>query len=192
MKPRWQHRAALVCVCVCVTSDHQPLTVRDSPLCGLPTPLVREHGGWPGKGPRQTRPQQQWPYSRGWMQKYRIVIVSRHLTKCMSSLIGFVVYWHYLSIATAHRVCIHSVFCLTTGPKPLPKRVLQKMLFSAFSILSFPQGHPVSTYIFLLVFLSLLLLYINSISFLEGISYTRCDQSVFLSGYFLTLFTLYT
>jgi len=47
------------------------------------------------------------------------------------------------------------VFCLTTGPQPLPKRVRHCDLVLPFQfsrIFLFPQGHSVASYFFFLVF----------------------------------------
>jgi hypothetical protein len=59
-------------------------------------------------------------------------------------------------------VFIHSsVICHTTGPKPLPKRFLylmrSKLSPSNESILFCPQGHPATSYVLFLVFVSLFL-----------------------------------
>jgi len=66
-----------------------------------------------------------------------------------------------LSLYTLYILCvlypfIHSVFCLTTGPKPLTTPALHTVRSRDLeSILSF-QGHPVASYVFNLVFPSLL------------------------------------
>jgi hypothetical protein len=54
---------------------------------------------------------------------------------------------------------IHIVVCITTWPYPLPKRDLNRMrssAFSIYSITSFPWGYPVAAYVFFIVFRSLL------------------------------------
>jgi hypothetical protein len=64
---------------------------------------------------------------------------------------------------------IHSAVCLTTGPLPLPKRVLHRVRSSAssfnFPYLLFSSGHTVAAYAFFLVFpsfLSFLLTFLQS------------------------------
>jgi hypothetical protein len=53
---------------------------------------------------------------------------------------------------------IHLVVCLTTGPKPLPKRALHIVRSRASSsnenIFYFPYVHPVASYVFFLVFVT--------------------------------------
>ena len=70
----------------------------------------------------------------------------------------------------------HSLGCLTTGPYPLPKRVLHKVQSSNLSVL---QGHPIAAYIFFLVFLSLLSFFLSLLQqrVLEGSSYAGCNKS---------------
>ena len=72
---------------------------------------------------------------------------------CMYIYIYICFYVMYVSL-------ILSAVCLTTGPHPLPKRVFHRARSSSsfliYSILSFPSGHPVAAYTFLLVLQSIL------------------------------------
>jgi len=82
---------------------------------------------------------------------------------------------HSHSLARVH--IIDCLVCLTTCPQHLPKPILHKERSSASSFnvqfLSFPYGHLVGAYIFL-VFQSLFF-FLQPV--LKGSSYARCDQS---------------
>jgi hypothetical protein len=101
---------------------------------------------------------------------------------------NFTFYHNRRSCIPNHQECvtmhtfIHSVVCLTTGPQPLPKRVLhrvrsnassfnlQYLLFSLRSSSSFLRLLP------RLPVISILLTFLQS-RVLEGSFYARCDQS---------------
>ena len=91
------------------------------------------------------------------MNKYFIFIIFPPSTPLNFAQFFPLSFENYVVICTSF---IHLAFCLKTGPKPLPKQALHivdlELPPSNDSIISFPQGHPVASHVFFLVFLSLI------------------------------------